>query len=69
LGTLRDFKNALRLRDSALKEVVMSLRRLPDLGRDAVEKAKLEAFLSVVLDSMKAGAQRARTSRKARESE
>jgi hypothetical protein len=49
---------ALSMIDSALKESVLLLRRLPELGRDPAEKQRLEAFLAAILEAMRAGAAR-----------
>lgn len=51
-------ERALNMIDESLKAPILMLRRLPDLGRDSEERAKLEAFLNAVLNEMKAGAER-----------
>ncbi len=38
----------------------MQLRKLPELGRDELEKDRLTAFLNPTLDSFRAGAAAAR---------
>jgi hypothetical protein len=46
-GKLVSIDRALGMINDALQEAILVLRRLPDLGRDAVEKAKLRRFYPV----------------------
>jgi hypothetical protein len=48
---------ALSMIDAALKEAILTLRRLPELARDGEERPRLEAFMNGVLDAIRSGAQ------------
>jgi hypothetical protein len=58
-GKLIKLETALAMIDSALKEPVMMLRQLPELGQSPEEWARLDAFLSAVLQALKDGARSA----------
>ena len=49
---------ALSMIDAALKEAILTLRRLPELARNPDERPRLEAFMNGVLDAIRSGAER-----------
>jgi len=55
-GKLASIDRTLMMIDAAFKPAVQVLRRLPELGRDAEEKQRLEAFMNAVLNEIKLGA-------------
>ena len=57
-GKLVSLDTALSMISESLSEPIIMLRQLPSLGRDEAERAKLEAFLSGILEAMKEGARR-----------
>ena len=56
-GKLITVDSALALVNEAMQEAILTLRQLPDLGGDAVEKERLAAFLNGVLDAIRRGAE------------
>ena len=56
-GELVSVDRAVSMVYAAMSEAVILLRRLPDLGRDEAEKARLTAFMSAVLQAMRDGAE------------
>ena len=55
-GELVSVDRAVAMVYAAMSEAVILLRRLPDLGRDEAEKARLTAFMSAVLQALRDGA-------------
>jgi hypothetical protein len=56
-GRLVTVDRTLGMINESLQEVLLTVRRLPDLGRDEVEKGRLTAFLNGVLDAVRRGAE------------
>ena len=56
-GELISVERALAMINSSFAELLITLRRLPDLGKTPEEKSKLEAFLAGCLEAMKRGAE------------
>jgi hypothetical protein len=55
-GKLISVDRALSLINEALQSAILVLRRLPEMGRDADERRRLEAFMNGVLAELKTGA-------------
>jgi hypothetical protein len=53
---LINVERALAMVDGSFESGLQALRRLPELGRDDAERARLEACLNVVLEEFKRGA-------------
>jgi hypothetical protein len=57
-GKYVTLETALNMIDAALKEAILTIRRLPELARNPEERPRLEAFMNGVLDAIRAGAER-----------
>jgi hypothetical protein len=55
-GQLISVDRALAMINEAMQSAILVLRRLPEMGRDPAERARLEAFMNGVLAEIKTGA-------------